>query len=712
MIAFSSPPGGVASPMFRPFSPGGVGSDGSEMYVTENEASSSRVSGKDPMALQQELRDLERYPKDAIPPRTLVLARFLSDENYRKAKIKEVRYKAGYGANSVNGPQCYQYYVEYIGEEQRMDTWLTAEQILPFAHMTDSIHIDQEEIHEDDAHHHKHKRRHHHRHKRKHHLHHRRKSAPGASPSARTQSFVASREPSMQIGGLPTDKEPTVKTVSRIQFGKYLVDAWYPSPFPPEYTNPDPVPRKYSHRNSANTSQQRDHTNTSRHDRVHSPCAYSDASAEVDDAHPGTAIYFCEFCLNFYRFPSELDWHLRHTCRLRHPPGDEVYRHEDLSMFEVDGSLAPVYCQNLCYLAKLFIKSKRQDTVHEVEQFLFFVLCEYEEGAGYHFVGYFSRQKESPHDYNVACILTLPQHQRKGYGKFLIQFSYELSLIEKKTGGPERPLSDLGAASYHAYWKQTLLGVLAKWEKKTVSIQELMDATAIQSRDIQDMLSMTGLLVEGQPGEHWLSVHISQDKLERINKECGRPGVPVVREKVEWTPYNKEPYGPRSERLFVNGPTIERATVMGLKRSLTAPARPDAISQSAPVAEIINRAADDSEVQPAQNWVEHVNAAEDDEEHERGHGHGQGQGQGQEHGGGNMPMPPPVEQDLDQQMGQTGGGEQEGDEEDDDMQVEEEEEEMEEREEEHEMEEEEEEGEDVEEDDYDEGDDEEQQDDD
>ena len=40
---------------------GRVGSDGSEMYVTENEASSSRVSGKDPMALQQELRDLGRH---------------------------------------------------------------------------------------------------------------------------------------------------------------------------------------------------------------------------------------------------------------------------------------------------------------------------------------------------------------------------------------------------------------------------------------------------------------------------------------------------------------------------------------------------------------------------------------------------------------------------------------------------------------------------
>ena len=36
---------------------------------------------------------------------------------------------------------------------------------------------------------------------------------------------------------------------------------------------------------------------------------------------------------------------------------------------------------------------------------------------GYHTVGYFSKEKESADNYNVACILTLPQHQRLGYGK-------------------------------------------------------------------------------------------------------------------------------------------------------------------------------------------------------------------------------------------------------------------------------------------------------
>ena len=36
------------------------------------------------------------------------------------------------------------------------------------------------------------------------------------------------------------------------------------------------------------------------------------------------------------------------------------------------------------------------------------------------------QEKESTEDYNVACILTLPPYQRKGYGKLLIEFSWYL----------------------------------------------------------------------------------------------------------------------------------------------------------------------------------------------------------------------------------------------------------------------------------------------
>lgn len=79
-----------------------------------------------------------------------------------------------------------------------------------------------------------------------------------------------------------------------------------------------------------------------------------------------------------------------------------------------------LYCQNLCLLAKLFLDHK---TVYfDVGPFMFYVLCEVDRYAA-HLVGYFSKEKDSHENNNLACILTLPPHQRKGFGKFLIAFS-------------------------------------------------------------------------------------------------------------------------------------------------------------------------------------------------------------------------------------------------------------------------------------------------
>ncbi|CAG2110014.1 unnamed protein product [Medioppia subpectinata] len=101
---------------------------------------------------------------------------------------------------------------------------------------------------------------------------------------------------------------------------------------------------------------------------------------------------------------------------------------------------------------------------------------------GYKIVGYFSKEKVSEQGYNLACILTLPSEQRKGYGKVLIDFSYMLSKKENLISGPEKPLSDLGLLSYRAYWLEIILSEIR--ESNKINIKEMSNKTHISEDDI------------------------------------------------------------------------------------------------------------------------------------------------------------------------------------------------------------------------------------
>lgn len=57
------------------------------------------------------------------------------------------------------------------------------------------------------------------------------------------------------------------------------------------------------------------------------------------------------------------------------------------------------YSQNLCLLAKCFLDHKT--LYYDTDPFLFYVMTEY-DCKGFHIVGYFSKEKESTEDYNVA----------------------------------------------------------------------------------------------------------------------------------------------------------------------------------------------------------------------------------------------------------------------------------------------------------------------
>ena len=71
-------------------------------------------------------------------------------------------------------------------------------------------------------------------------------------------------------------------------------------------------------------------------------------------------LYFCEFTLRFFKTKNELIRYQHLPNLPRHPPGNEIYRDENakLSMFELDGAVEKIYCQNLCYFAKLFLDHK------------------------------------------------------------------------------------------------------------------------------------------------------------------------------------------------------------------------------------------------------------------------------------------------------------------------------------------------------------------
>ena len=79
---------------------------------------------------------------------------------------------------------------------------------------------------------------------------------------------------------------------------------------------------------------------------------------------------------------------LQNKCGIQHPPANEIYRSNDLSVFEVDGNISKIYCQNLCLLAKLFLDHKT--LYYDVEPFLFYALTQNDE-EGCHLVGYFSK---------------------------------------------------------------------------------------------------------------------------------------------------------------------------------------------------------------------------------------------------------------------------------------------------------------------------------
>ncbi|KAJ9110843.1 hypothetical protein QFC19_001352 [Naganishia cerealis] len=248
-----------------------------------------------------------------------------------------------------------------------------------------------------------------------------------SSQPAAGQSFHAP-------GMARTDFQPgaTAEKIKAIRIGKFDIDTWYSAPYPEEYS------------------------------RV-----------------PEGRLWLCEYCLKYMKSGFVAGRH-QMKCKARHPPGDEIYRDGNISVFEVDGRKNKIYCQNLCLLAKMFLDHKT--LYYDVEPFLFYVMTEND-------------------DEGASCIMTLPVRQRKGWGNLLIDFSYLLSKKEGRTGTPEKPLSALGALSYRNYWTLTVFKYLDTCQDYPL-LQDISKATSMTMDDILATLQHHGMIhIDDSPDE-------------------------------------------------------------------------------------------------------------------------------------------------------------------------------------------------------------------
>lgn len=147
-------------------------------------------------------------------------------------------------------------------------------------------------------------------------------------------------------------KKTLIKNINKVQFGSYLMDTWYYSPYPGEV-----------------------------------------AQCEK--------IYVCSYCFKYMRSKSTFKRHFFDQNCIRHNmlPGRVIYWDESRSLYVccVDGQQDKLYCQNLNLFCKFFIDHK---TVYfDIERFLFYLLFvgtkDEQQGStdqeNIHLAGYFSK---------------------------------------------------------------------------------------------------------------------------------------------------------------------------------------------------------------------------------------------------------------------------------------------------------------------------------
>jgi len=232
-----------------------------------------------------------------------------------------------------------------------------------------------------------------------------------------------------------------VRNIETIQFGDYIIKCWYYSPYPPSF---------------------------------------------IDNMH----MYICDTCLLYFCSQEAFRNH-SHVHGFQRPPGIEIYRCGNVSLFEVHGAKNKLFCQCLSLLSRFFLKDVA--VFYDISSFNYYVLCECDEN-GAHIVAFFSRDNKWDGNHILACIMVLPPFQNRGYGTLLISIAYEMAKRRGIIGTPEKPLSDMGKIAFSSYWKNEIIRSLQHFPMSVKTLDDIALTTWISKPDLRKTLTEMNLI--------------------------------------------------------------------------------------------------------------------------------------------------------------------------------------------------------------------------
>lgn len=322
------------------------------------------------------------------------------------------------------------------------------------------------------------------------------------TPRRRASSTVISKQPP------PTPKAD--RNIDRVALGDICFKTWYPSYYSKEVlgdTSGNTGPREPGNGAKIGGGKKEKEAVL---DRLYvCPCCFKYSKELVSWTEH---VNYCKS--QGYMPGTKVYTHPKPTAHSRrHAKGDSLANDEgEWSVWEVDGEHEALFCQNLSLFAKLFLDNK--SVFFDVTGFTYFLLTYTPptepsgETPSPKICGFFSKEKMSWDNNNLACILVFPPWQRKGLGALLMGISYEISKREGVIGGPEKPISELGRKGYKRYWA----GEIARWllglelakgranEELLVDLEDCSRETWIAQEDCLAILREMSLVEEAGMG--------------------------------------------------------------------------------------------------------------------------------------------------------------------------------------------------------------------